>query len=525
MLLATWAGEVLARQAIAFVEAQMLKIVRPLITALLATTLLAAAAHAEKVNLTFLLTSDIYNFDANKDGRGGFSRLNAVVKAERAKSPNVIYVHAGDMISPSLFSGIDKGANTVALLDMAAPDIFVPGNHEFDFGPDIFRQRVKDIKSVLLAANLRGSDGKNPDGFADTKVIEMAGLKIGIVGITADDTPEVSSPGDGYKFLPSVEIAEAAAKTLRSQGADLVVGVVQTNREQDWKMIDSHLFDLLLSGDDHTLDIHYDGKTALAESMTEALYVTAVDVSVNVETKDNKRSLTWWPNFRVIDTAAVTPDPQTQAEVDKYSAQLSKELDVVIGTTSVPLDSRRAAVRTSETAIGNLFADAARASVGADLAIENGGGIRANRQYEAGAKLTRKDVFAELPFGNKTVKIEVSGADVKAALENGFSQVEEGAGRFPQVSGMKIVADLTKPKGERVLSVDVNNSQLDPAKHYTLATNDFMQAGGDGYSVFKNAKVLVDALSGKLLASDVIDYITAKKDIAPAIEGRIKIIK
>jgi 2',3'-cyclic-nucleotide 2'-phosphodiesterase (5'-nucleotidase family) len=218
----------------------------------------------------------------------------------------------------------------------------------------------------------------------------------------------------------------------------------------------------------------------------------------------------------------VTPDAETQAMVDKYNGELSKELDVVVGTTSTALDSRKASVRTQETAIGNLIADASRDSVKADVAITNGGGIRGNKEYPAGTQLTRRDIFTELPFGNKTVKLEVTGQILWDALESGFSQVENGAGRFPQVSGLAIEADFTKPAGSRVISVAVNGKPLDTAASYTLATNDYMAGGGDGYAMFKSAKVLVDALSGKLLASEVMDYIAARKDVAPAIEGRIK---
>ena len=124
-----------------------------------------------------------------------------------------------------------------------------------------------------------------------------------------------------------------------------------------------------------------------------------------------------------------------------------------------------------------------RAAVDADVAITNGGGIRADREYAAGTKLTRGDILAELPFGNKTVKLELTGAQLREALENGFSQVEEGTGRFPQVSGLAVEVDLSKPAGERVKSVDGRRRPLDDAKTYTLATNDFMARGGDGYSV------------------------------------------
>jgi 5'-nucleotidase / UDP-sugar diphosphatase len=500
----------------------MHSLTKTIAAALLASLTLAAPARAEKVNITFLLTSDIYNFDANSDRRGGWSRLNAVVKAERAKGGTVVYVNPGDMISPSLLSGFDKGENMVALTNLAPPDIFVPGNHEFDFGPEIFRARMKELKSTLLAANLTTADGKAPEGFAATTMMELAGVKVGFVGLTADDTPEVASPGPDYRFLPSVETGVAAAAKLRAEGAELVVGVVQTDRVQDQKLVESHAFDLLLSGDDHILQAIYDGRTALAESMTEALYITAVDLQIDVQEKDGKRSLTWWPNFRIIDSASVTPDPETEAQVDKYKGELSKELDVAVGTTATPLDSRRASVRTQETAIGNLIADASRELVGADVAITNGGGIRGNKEYPAGFTLTRRDIFTELPFGNKNVKLEVTGDMIQAALENGFSEIENGAGRFPQVSGLVVEADFTRPKGSRVVSVMVGGKPLDKAATYSLATNDYMQGGGDGYTVFKSAKVLVDALGAKLLATAVMDYITAKKQVAPAIEGRIK---
>ena len=135
--------------------------IRSLAAILLAATTMVAPAFADKVNITFLLTNDIYNFDANKDGRGGFARLNAVVKAERAKGGNVIYANAGDMISPAILSGIDKGENTIKLSNIAPPDIFVPGNHEFDFGPAIFKDRMKELKTTVLAANLHTADDKD----------------------------------------------------------------------------------------------------------------------------------------------------------------------------------------------------------------------------------------------------------------------------------------------------------------------------------------------------------------------------
>lgn len=499
---------------------------RPLRHTVIAGLLAAAAflspARADTVNITFLLTNDIYNIE-NETGRGGFARLNSVVKAERAKGGNVVYAHAGDLISPALLSGFDQGEHTIVLTNLAPPDIFTPGNHEFDFGPEVFLARMKEAKFPLFAANLRTMDGKPVDGFRDTEIRDIGGLKVGFVGLTADDSREKSSPGDDLVFAPTFETAMARAKDLKAQGAEFLVAVAHAKREVDLRLYQSGVFDIILSGDDHDLALFYDGNSVLAESMTEANYVTAIDVKVEVTEKDGKRSITWWPDFRVIDTAGVAPDPETQARIDAYRSDLDKDLNVVIGTTSEPLDSRKALLRTQETAMGNLVADALRAATQADAAITNGGGIRGNKQYPAGTELTRRDVMTELPFGNRTVKLEVTGETIIAALEHGVSDVANAAGRFPQVSGITFTADLTKPAGQRVSGVTVAGKPIDPAASYTLATNDYMAQGGDGYSALLSGKPLLGVRDGKLMANDVIAYITAKKMVAPKVEGRIAI--
>ena len=172
--------------------------------------------------------------------------------------------------------------------------------------------------------------------------------------------------------------------------------------------------------------------------------------------------------------------------------------------------------------MGDLIADAMREASGADIAITNGGGIRADRTYQAGADLTRGDILAELPFGNVTVVTEIPGSQVLAALENGFSQVETGGGRFPQVSGMEVVYDPTAPAGSRVASVMVGGAELDPDTVYKVATNDYMLSGGDGYGALGGGKILVNAGNGNLMANDVMAYIEAKGTVSPEIEGRIR---
>ncbi len=489
-----------------------------LVSALALST--ASAALAETVTIRFVQTNDIDRMDAD-DGRGGFAKLAAVVKAERAAGPT-LFVHSGDTISPSLLSGIDKGAHVIDILNGMGVDVMVPGNHEFDFGPDVFRSRMSEVKFPVISSNIRQADGSQPVNTMDQKVVEVEGIKVGFYGLTTEDTPVLATAGD-FKFLSSIDTGRAKAAALRESGADFVVAVAHTPLAVDMLLVRDGAADLVLSGHDEHLLTYYDGKTALTESYSQAEYVVVTEVEIEKTQEDGKVDISWRPNFRVVDTATVEPDPGVAAAVKRYSDKLDAELKVEIGTTATPLDSRRATVRTREAAIGNLIADATREAVGAEIAITNAGGIRADKEYPAGTRLTRGDILAELPFGNVTVKLELSGQQILDGLENGFSQVREVAGRFPQVSGLTVEADLSKPPGERVVSVAINGEPLDPTRTYTVATNDYMASGGDGYESFKGAKNLIDPAGAVLMATQVIDYISSRQSVNPQVEGRIRI--
>lgn len=483
----------------------------------LALALAGAAAAAE---IKFMVVNDIDR--ASADGpRGGFARVAAAIKSERAGGAPVIAVHAGDSLSPSVLSSIDKGRHIVELIGLLDLDVFVPGNHEFDFGKDVFLERMAALEARnKLAANLRLADGGEIPGFADTARLTFGDVETCIVGLAADHSYEVSSPGD-LKIANSVDTGLAAAKALRGDGCDLVVAVAHAGRREDLALMHSGAFDLVLSGDDHDLLVNYDGRAVLMEGREQGEYLPVVTLDVEATEKDGKRTVTWTPAFKVIDTAAVTPDAAVAERITALEAAVSKELDLPIGTTATELDSRRATVRGEEAAIGDLFADAMRDAAGADVAITNGGGIRGNRTYPAGTALTRRDIVTELPFGNVVVSMTLSGADLRAALENGFSQVEEGAGRFPQVAGMTVVVDLSKPAGERVTSVEIGGKPLDPGATYAVATNDFMARGGDGYVALRKGDQVVTARDGKLLATVVADWIAAAGTVSPKPDGRI----
>ena len=488
-------------------------------TSLLGLT--AGLAAAEPVKITLLGVGDVYKFEGGKT-RGGMARLNAVARAEKAANPNTLYLFDGDMLSPSLLSGLDKGANMIELTNIVPFDLAVPGNHEYDFGQDVFAEAMKKSKYPWAAINITQADGTPVPGLGGVMMKEIAGVKLALIPVAQDTSPVVSSTGD-LKFGPTADSAIEAAKQARKDGADIVVGVVQAPRSDDMKMFASKAFDVILSGDDHELVVQYNGITAHVDTSTEANMLVPIDLMVDVQEKDGKRTVKWEPKFRFIDTADVTPDPETQKVVDSYKAELDKELNVVIGKTEGPLDSRRNIVRTQEAAIGNLIADAMIEAVGAEIAIFGGGGIRADKEYPAGGDITRRDILTELPFGNVTVMVEVTGQQVWDALENGFSKIEDGAGRFPQVGGMKVVADKSKPAGSRVVSVEVGGKPLDTKATYKLATNDYMLDGGDGYTMLKGGKVTVDARGGKLIANDVMVMVKKMGTVKAKVEGRITI--
>ena len=201
----------------------------------------AGAAMSEDVKITILGVGDVYEFDAD-DGRGGFARLNAVAKAERAANPNTLYVFDGDMLSPSLLSGFDKGQNTIDLTNLEPFDIAVPGNHEFDFGVQNFYDKVESSVYPWAAINITQADGSALPGVGGVMMKDLGGVIVALIPVAQDTTPGVSTTDD-LVFTSTVETGIAAAEQAREDGADLVVGVVQTNVANDRLLIGSNAFD------------------------------------------------------------------------------------------------------------------------------------------------------------------------------------------------------------------------------------------------------------------------------------------
>lgn len=218
-----------------------------------------------------------------------------------------------------------------------------------------------------------------------------------------------------------------------------------------------------------------------------------------------------------IQVQGIPPHPGVAALVKRFQDQLQARFSEGIGRAAVDLDGARDNVRTKETNLGNLVADVIRDFAAAEVGLMNGGGIRDS--IRAGP-ITLGDAFRVLAFDNTIMTMRVTGAQLREALENGVSQVERAGGRFPQVSGMAFVFDPRRPAGQRIVEVRVGTQPLDPARTYTLVTNDFVGGGGDGYAVFTRAQGVRDT---QVLLRDVfIDFVRKVGTLNPRLEGRIR---
>jgi 2',3'-cyclic-nucleotide 2'-phosphodiesterase (5'-nucleotidase family) len=218
----------------------------------------------------------------------------------------------------------------------------------------------------------------------------------------------------------------------------------------------------------------------------------------------------------------VPEDPEVAAVVRRYAERLDRELDTVVGRTTVPLEARRAALRTQETNLGDFIADAMRDRLDADVALMNGGGIRTDRVVPPGP-VTKRDVHGLLPFTNAVIKLAVSGARLRETLEQGLARLEREGGGYLQVSGLRMTYDPRQPVGQRVVALEIGAAPLDPARIYTVAVVDYVAGGGDGITALRDARVLVDAVSGPQLADVLLDAIAAKAAISPSTDGRLTV--
>jgi 2',3'-cyclic-nucleotide 2'-phosphodiesterase (5'-nucleotidase family) len=499
---------------------------------LLAATLLCftalpslhAAAPAERsARVTILQLNDLYDImPVEKGKKGGLARIATLRDRIAKESPDAVLVLAGDFLSPSTMSSVFQGSQMVATLNAVGLDLVTFGNHEFDFGEQVTQQRMQESRFAWVSSNVLDPTTGLPFGNAVSFVLrDVGGIRVAFIGLTTPATQVLSKGGKNLKFLDPIAAAKDVVARARRAKADVIVALTHQDMADDKQFAAAvPEIDLILGGHEHDpLDAKV-GKTLILKTGSEAVNLGRIDLLVSAG-KDGRRVETKWELIAVTDE--IPEKPEVAALVKSYEARMASQLSVMAGTTSVPLDTRNEVVRVKESPVGNLIADLMREAMQADVALVNGGGIRGNAVTPAGP-LTRGDVLKILPFANKIVKLEVTGETLRAALENGLSQHERTAGRFPHVSGLRYVFDPKKPAGSRLISATVAGKPLDPAARYSVATFEFLMGGGDGYTMLQQAKVLVTSMYGPMDSDLILERLKAGP-VAPVEDGRIQVVR
>jgi 2',3'-cyclic-nucleotide 2'-phosphodiesterase (5'-nucleotidase family) len=479
---------------------------------------LASRAGAAPIRVTILHFSDAYDI-APASGTGGLAEAATLIQESRARQINTVVTYGGDLISPSFMSSLTQGTQMIALMNDLKVDYAAFGNHDFDFGPEVLVERIAESNFVWLATNVRDAEGRPFDGVHPLALRRVGPVVLGFFALLTPDTAFESSPGPGISFVPPKLSAAEAVKALRDAGVDVVIALTHESLDADKALVQAVPgIDLVLGGDEQGAATAEQNGVPILRSGVNAESLVSVELTIDKPAKGRADlSMT----YRLLPTAGVKPNAKIAAKIASYAEDFDRQLAEPVAKVDSVLDSQLAVVRGGESSMGDLIADAMLAATGADVALVNGGSIRGDRLYAVGSVLSRKDLRRELPFDNRLVAVELSGAAILAALENGVSQVADRAGRFPQVAGLTFTFDPGKPAGKRVSKVMVGGQPLDPAKLYRLATNDYLAGGGDGYDMLRGAKRLDLGASGRPLTEVVIDYMKGKGEVAAGPGGRI----
>ncbi len=435
--------------------------------------------------------------DAGKPGPacfGGTARLAGVLAGWQAESEaanrTVLRLDAGDQFQGSLFYTAWKGDVEVRVANAMGTEAMAVGNHEFDDGPANLARFIRAARFPVLSANLDTSREPALDGLVKPfVVIDKAGLKIAVVGLTTPETLIGSSPGPNISFGDPMPTLIGAAKQARAAGAAFVVALSHLGVAADRDMaaaLPAGLVDVIVGGHSHTLLSDAEpgalgpahaaiNGTVVVQAACYARYAGRIDLDIG----DDSRVLSVAGDVR-----HVALDAPEHPEVAKIVAEYAQKLDgvrrQVVGHTPAPVGND--GCRTGECALGDVVADALLASVkGADVAIMNAGGIRIGLP---GGPVTRGDVMGAFPFGNMVASLSLKGSDLRAALTYGLSRA--GRGAFPQIAGARI---RWSPLNPGAADISIAGVPLDDTKTYRIVTNDFLRRGGDGYAMLKSAAI------------------------------------
>ncbi|MBD3677266.1 MAG: 5'-nucleotidase C-terminal domain-containing protein [Rhodobacteraceae bacterium] len=469
----------------------------------------------------------------NAEGKcfGGSARLVSAIEAARARSNNSILVDGGDQFQGTLFYTYYKGKAAAEMMNKMGYTAMTVGNHEFDDGPEVLRGFAESVSFPILMSNADISgEPLLTDMIRKSVVIEQGGEKLGLIGLTPQDTDELSSPGPNVSFGDPVEAVRAEVARLSAEGVNKIIVLSHSGLAVDQRVAaEVEGIDVIVGGHDNSLLSNtiegakgpypvMVGQTAIVQAYAYGKFLGELNV-----TFDDAGNVTEAVGEPIIMDGGVAEDGVTKARIAELAGPLDEIRNKVVAEAAGAIEGDRSVCRAVECAMGNLVADAMLDRVrdqGIQVAFQNGGGLRAS--IDAGP-VTMGEVLTVLPFQNTLSTFQVTGATLVAALENGVSQVEEGGGRFPQVAGLKFAFDPAAPAGSRVSEVMVDEGAgyvpVGADKVYGVVSNNFVRNGGDGYKMFVDAMNVYDF--GPDLADVTAEFLAANGPYQPYTDGRI----
>jgi 5'-nucleotidase len=463
---------------------------------------------------------------------GGSARLVAAIQAARAaalaEGRAALAVDAGDQFMGSLFYTTHRGLAEAAIQRAWGCEAMALGNHEFDHGPQNLARYGAAVPFPLLAANLDTAAEPSLHGrISPAAVFERGGARIALVGLITNDTPVIASPGPNLRFRDLAESLDRAIFAARQSGPATVVVLSHVGLAADRRLAaEVPGIDVIIGGHSHSLLGDFPGAAGpyplLVDGRDRAVRIVQAGAlgrhvgRLDLDVTSEGRLARHGGVIREL-TAEAAEDAEALRIVAEYGRPIGELRRRPIAQSAAELDNN---CRDRECALGNLIAEAMLAAVpGAEIALQNGGGIRAGLP---GGTVTFGDVLTILPFANTLATLRLRGADVRAALENGLSQ--PGAGRFPQVAGLRFVWDAAAPAGSRLGPVEVRRDgrweALEPERVYRMVTNNFLRNGGDAYAVLRDSAI-EPYDTGPLLEEVLADFIAPRSPVQGLTDGRI----
>lgn len=421
---------------------------------------------------------------------GGLAALAAYFKLEAAgfDGPTII-LDGGDVMQGTPLSNLTRGRSTVAGFNAMGYSAAAIGNHDFDWGVPVLRDRIQQAKYAWLSANIfDGNTARQPSWSRPTRMLAAGNIKVGIIGLSTEETPHVTKAENvvGLEFRKGSDLIDRWVPVLRSQGADFVIVVAHAGAVCDssfrkcegeiieWARNVKHKPDLIVAGHTHRMVRYNEAGIPIVEA---ASYTTRYGVVDLTRTTTGVKS--WIHDFVTPYADKVTPDKAVADIVQRTVGQIGPGLNRVI---AVLADTLRRASAGGEGSLGNMVADAFRWSTKTQFAFINNGGIRVN-ELPAGP-VTWGMLYSLQPFENRMTRLTMSGAQIKEVIERGLAHGRPDM----HVSGMTVVYDPSAPQGQRVLQMVMpGGEQVRPDANYSVGVLDFLAGRGDGYEAFGHA--------------------------------------